>query len=218
MVLKRKAVQRDGRVLVTEKILRSLSLGRVLELGAGDYSFSYVADSCTPSDRWVTADFALPCDLCCDLNQSSPRIPVEDDTFDTIICTEVLEHLLWPQAVLEECQRILKPKGRLIVSVPNMVSLTFRLRWVFGEIPAGAASGNLPKELGNHAYEQEDGILVGGHVVDFNRLRLSQLLELCGYRVQKTCGSGITGRYQWLPHWIVPVELASAIVMLARIE
>ena len=42
-----------------------------------------------------------------------------DESFDVILCTEVLEHIPYPIATIEEFQRILKPGGKLILTVPS---------------------------------------------------------------------------------------------------
>ena len=47
------------------------------------------------------------------------QIPVEDDTYDIVICTEVLEHVPSPAAVLRELHRVLKPSGKLLITVPQ---------------------------------------------------------------------------------------------------
>lgn len=46
------------------------------------------------------------------------RLPFGDASFDTVLCTEVLEHLPDPGAVLGEIARVLKPGGRLLATVP----------------------------------------------------------------------------------------------------
>lgn len=43
---------------------------------------------------------------------------VESNKFDTIICTQVLEHVPSPFQAANELYRILKPGGKLIISVP----------------------------------------------------------------------------------------------------
>lgn len=48
------------------------------------------------------------------------RLPFEDAFFDKIICAEVLEHVHDKDKALGELLRILKPGGRLIVTVPNL--------------------------------------------------------------------------------------------------
>lgn len=216
MKVSRKSVARADRIKVTEKFLASCRLESVLELGAGDYSFDYMLQQCDTPGRWVKVDFAEPCDVKCDLNVPRITLPFESDTFDTIICTQVLEHLLWPQAVLAECFRMMKCGGYVVVSVPNIVSLTYRLRWLHGSLPSCAASGNLPKELAVLPYEQEDGTPVGGHVIDFDLKRIASLLEHCGFRIEKVRGCGIFWRRQLMPHWLVPTQLSSAIILLGR--
>jgi SAM-dependent methyltransferase len=51
------------------------------------------------------------------------RWPVNDATFDTVLCTETLEHVLDPLHFLSEAKRALRPGGRLILTVP------FSARW-----------------------------------------------------------------------------------------
>ncbi len=50
---------------------------------------------------------------------SAERIEYPDQFFDKIICTEVLEHTLDPSVVLREIQRVVKPGGTVILSIPN---------------------------------------------------------------------------------------------------
>lgn len=59
-----------------------------------------------------------------------------DAKYDIIICTEVLEHTLNPFSAIAEISRLLKPSGKLVVSVP----FNFRIHgplpdcWRFTEI------------------------------------------------------------------------------------
>jgi SAM-dependent methyltransferase len=46
-------------------------------------------------------------------------IPVADDTYDFVLCSQVLEHVPYPQSVAKELYRILKPNGQLLVTVPQ---------------------------------------------------------------------------------------------------
>jgi SAM-dependent methyltransferase len=45
-------------------------------------------------------------------------IPVEDNSFDLVICTEVLEHVPRPDLALKEFARILNPGGKLAITAP----------------------------------------------------------------------------------------------------
>ncbi len=44
---------------------------------------------------------------------------LEDASFDVVICTEVLEHVVDPEGVLSEMRRVLRPGGRAVISFPN---------------------------------------------------------------------------------------------------
>jgi len=45
-------------------------------------------------------------------------MPIEDGTFDAVLCTQVLEHLEWPRESVKEMYRVLKPDGKLFMTVP----------------------------------------------------------------------------------------------------
>lgn len=53
-----------------------------------------------------------------DIIGTAYHIPVEDASFDSAICSAVLEHLEEPELALRECHRVLKPGGVAIYSVP----------------------------------------------------------------------------------------------------
>jgi len=152
----------------------------------------------------------------CELNGDQLVLPFEDGSFDLIICTEVLEHLLWPHRLLQEARRVLSPRGCILISVPNCASLSYRMAWLLGRIPSCAASGNLPPELGSTAYLQPDGSTIGGHVIDFTLQRTRNLLTYSGFKVVREKGCGIIWHRQLLPAWLVPVSLSSNIICLAR--
>jgi ubiquinone/menaquinone biosynthesis C-methylase UbiE len=53
-----------------------------------------------------------------DIVSDITSIPVENASFDAVLCTEVFEHLPSPIDALKEFKRILKPKGTLIITAP----------------------------------------------------------------------------------------------------
>lgn len=53
-------------------------------------------------------------DYVCDIT----RIPAPEDSFDAVLCTEVLEHLHDPVSAIKEIARILKPGGKLFLTAP----------------------------------------------------------------------------------------------------
>lgn len=62
------------------------------------------------------------------------KLPFEDNYFDYVILAEVIEHF-WcsPLFCLKEIKRVLKKDGILIVTTPNVVNLTNRLKFLFGK-------------------------------------------------------------------------------------
>ncbi len=46
----------------------------------------------------------------------------KDNTYDYVICAEVLEHLYDPMPAIKEAYRVLKPGGKYIVTIPHPVS------------------------------------------------------------------------------------------------
>jgi len=53
-----------------------------------------------------------------DIIAPADKIPVEDQSFDAVLCTEVLEHVPAPWDVLSEFQRIIRPGGAVWITVP----------------------------------------------------------------------------------------------------
>jgi SAM-dependent methyltransferase len=48
-------------------------------------------------------------------------LPVEDASFDAVISTQVLEHVADPALYLSECERVLRPGGRLLLSTHGIM-------------------------------------------------------------------------------------------------
>ncbi len=48
-------------------------------------------------------------------------MPFKDGVFDCVIATALIEHLKSPETFLEECVRVLKNDGRLLIETPNKI-------------------------------------------------------------------------------------------------
>ncbi|MCB1706409.1 MAG: class I SAM-dependent methyltransferase [Halioglobus sp.] len=93
--------------------------GRLLDLGCGKVPLfsayeNYVTDNiCVDWDNSLHRNEYL--DSECDLNE---KLPFPDKEFDTIILSDVLEHIPKPEDLWQEMSRILAIDGRVIVNVP----------------------------------------------------------------------------------------------------
>jgi len=52
--------------------------------------------------------------------------PIKSNSFSTILCHHVIEHVKYPAKTLKELHRILKPNGRIVIVVPHPNHPTYR--------------------------------------------------------------------------------------------
>jgi SAM-dependent methyltransferase len=91
--------------------------GMVLNAGCGSRDISgflkqHGADSVEACDLKSSIPGAIIADL--------TDIPRENDRYDTIVCNAVLEHVQFPDQVMQELRRVLKPDGLLLLCIPFM--------------------------------------------------------------------------------------------------
>jgi len=71
------------------------------------------------------------------------EFPHADESFDVVLCLEVLEHLsIDPMAMMAEINRVLKPGGTLVLTTPNAVRYSNVVNVLLGEQPYGWAPYN----------------------------------------------------------------------------
>jgi len=78
-------------------------------------------------------------DHCNFIQGSGLALPFADNSFDQVICSEVLEHIVDYQGVLQEIKRVLKPGGLFAVSVPRYFPewVCWVLSSAYHEVPGG---------------------------------------------------------------------------------
>ncbi len=108
------------RFLLQEQIKKNAHYicGRALDVGAGEvnrYGKMFTMDSCIKMDVHAGPNV--------DVVGSIEHIPFPDGHFDSVICTQVFEHLAHPVDSAREIFRVLKKGGHLLVTVPQMNEL-----------------------------------------------------------------------------------------------
>jgi SAM-dependent methyltransferase len=52
-------------------------------------------------------------------------LPALNETFDFILCADILEHLRYPASLLAQLRDVIRPGGRLVASLPNSGNVYF---------------------------------------------------------------------------------------------
>ena len=100
-----------------------------------------------------------------DLNLEDPAALVGSARYDFIVCADILEHLIAPEALLCRLAGLLKQDGQLLLSVPNVAHVGLIAELIGGEL----------------RYRQE-GLLDRTHLRFFTRASLKRLLTESGWR------------------------------------
>lgn len=81
-------------------------------------------------------------------------IPVDDETYDIVICCEVLEHMeIDPMFMLSEVNRVTKTGGSLLLTTPNILSSRGITKMLRGDAPYFFMQYHKNREYHRHNYE-----------------------------------------------------------------
>ena len=109
-------------------------------------------------------------------NGDAMQLPFAGNTFDKIICSEVLEHIPDYQAVLKEIERVLKPGGLFCASVPR--AWPEKICWALSD-----------------AYHEVEG----GHLRIFKASELRKQIQGLGFRFyRRHWAHALHSPYWWL--------------------
>lgn len=124
-------------------------------------------------------------------------VPEFDARFDVIVCSEVIEHLVFPDRVFEFAGQCLSADGVLVVTTPNLAFWCNRILLLFGYQPCFSevsARFNVGK-LGTSAEKEMAKVRqeVGGHLRMFTLRALTQLGQCYGLRIlaKGSVGDGV---------------------------
>ena len=109
-------VLRNRRVHMQVLFARMDRVGALLDVGA-QYCpyFPLFADKCDSYTSMDIVDTPIV-DIVC----NAENMQAGDCSYDLVLCTQVLEHCEHPQRIVDECHRVLKRGGTLVVTAPSI--------------------------------------------------------------------------------------------------
>lgn len=168
------------------KALTGETRGRLLDVPAGHGALAY---------RLIDDGFEVSCcdlypeifeldDIPVESGNLDQRLPYDDSTFDFIVCVEGLEHIENPSNAIREFGRILKSGGCLIVSVPNILNIEERLKWlVYGYTSHFKPLSRATVESISTDFPNKEEIALHVNPIGYSEVRY--LLERTGFDIER---------------------------------
>ena len=169
-----------------QSILKGLSPQRILDLGCGNGSLTrHIAAlgcevvGCDPDEHGLEiARRNVPGATFVTCGVYDESTPLDGEQFDVVLSSEVIEHLFYPGRLVEFADRLLTPKGHLVLTTPyhgylKNLALSVFDKWDFHHTP----------------------LFDGGHIKFWSRRTLSKLVEQYDFSVTDFHGAG---RVTWL--------------------
>lgn len=182
----RREVRLDHRVRLAVDLVPPTAGGRLIDLGAGDGFVTAELGAKAGAALAVAVDVGFPEPLAPRRRKVSQvsafvpgPLPFKAGSFDVVVSLECIEHLLDPDALLEEAKRLLKPGGCLVLSTPRLDALLVVLSLLGGVQPPGVESSSR-RRYGNPFGEQRPS----GHVHLFTRKAMGEALAAHGLRLE----------------------------------
>lgn len=151
--------------------------GRLLDIGSGHGTLVTLLSRISPNLKVNCVDYTdtllidklIPLNIV-DLNIE--KLPFENDVFDFITCTEVIEHLENYRLLIREAFRVAKPGATVVFTTPNILNLNSRLRYLhFG----------FPSLFGPIDVNRVEAFSTGGHITPISYFYLSHSLLEAGF-------------------------------------
>lgn len=156
-------------------VVQQLGARKILDIGCGDGRLARairakspyaVIHGCDLSTAALARSEGLDRQYSVDLNCGG--LPESDESFDLLVASEVVEHLIQPDRVLAEFSRVLRQEGHVVLTVPNVAFWRFRLQALRGQVPSVTADDR--------------------HLHSFNASLLEELVRKAGLQVVRTIG------------------------------
>lgn len=100
-----------------EPVLSQYTQGKCLDVGAGRLAYKPLIEK--RANQYISLDIERKSPAL-DYLGDAHHLPFKDNSFETVFCSQVLEHVVSPKQVLKEIYRVLKPDGQAIISAPHI--------------------------------------------------------------------------------------------------
>jgi len=145
----------------------------------------------TAALRELAARPALEGRVSIELGNADHPLPFPDASFDVVVCSAVLEHVVDVFGCMDELARVCRSGGCLILTVPNICYIKHLISLLRGQVPATAAPTH---DLAVWRWNGWDG----GHLHYFSPSAVDNLLRDTGFAPEEWTGDG---RWAKLRRW-----------------
>ncbi len=177
-----------GRLIKAVELLNSYKINRVLDVGCGEGTLGRILDEEYETVGVDISSQALQLankhyDTTKQVNiETDDLASVVNDNFDAVVCLELLEHVFYPNKVLQNIRSVINNDGLFISSFPNFVFWEYRVDMLRGRPPQ------------NYTLYSE-----AEHIQDFTMRTFEQLLNDTGFAVK-----------EWHPQYSTPKLIPSS--------
>src|SRR2546430_12933127 len=154
------------------QLLKELKPNQVLDVGAAQGILGQILadsgmtiDAIEPNSDWAEAAKPYYRRV---MNSTVEAADLPDNSYDCVVCADVLEHLPDPLATLKRLRQAAKSDAIFVVSLPNVAHLAVRTMLLFGRFP-----------------KMERGILDKTHLQFFTKDTAENLLTDAGLRIER---------------------------------
>lgn len=176
------------------RLASSINARRILDIGSDRGENSAALAVATKASVVCTDISEAAVQACRDRGLEAHRaaigespLPFESNSFDAVHMAEVIEHLAHPDRAMEEVRRVLRPRGHLIISTPNLACLPNRLLLPLGLQPIFTEVSE-DRVLGRGFRLFGQGTNPVGHLRIYSKRALLEFVEMSGFRTVRLQG------------------------------
>ncbi|MDX2880012.1 class I SAM-dependent methyltransferase [Streptomyces ipomoeae] len=190
----------------------------ILDIGCGDGTAAATAAPLLPGHHIIGIDWSqdalrrartrLPYAIRGELTDGG--LPFRSDSADAVLFSEVIEHLVDPDAALDEIHRVLRPGGHLMLSTPNLAAWYNRALLLAGVQPVFS-------EVSLRGIHGRPGTEVVGHLRLYTARALREFVAASGFEVVRLRGApfhGVPRPLRALDRLVCAAPSAASILLL----